>query len=242
MDVDGTAVPHREHTSPSLKVIDAIAKAQLHISVSVATSRPIFMAKGVIEALGITGPCTVNDATQIYDPVSGTIRETLYIDSQYIPIVKHIFDQTHHAFMVNLGDREYMYETGELPDNICGLCVPDITPDTADELIREVTAQVPLAVYKVPSYKKGLLWVTVAHPNATKLHGVLRIAQLIHVFPKDIIGIGDGYNDFPLLEACGLKVAMGNATPELKAIADFIAPSVDEDGVATVIEKFILGN
>lgn len=33
---------------------------------------------------------------------------------------------------------------------------------------------------------------------------------------------------------------MGNAEPELKAIADFIAPSVDEDGVATVIEKFIL--
>ena len=52
--------------------------------------------------------------------------------------------------------------------------------------------------------------------------------------------MGDGYNDFPLLMACGLKIAMGNAVPELKAIADFIAPSVEEDGVATVIEKFIL--
>jgi hydroxymethylpyrimidine pyrophosphatase-like HAD family hydrolase len=55
-----------------------------------------------------------------------------------------------------------------------------------------------------------------------------------------MIGVGDGYNDFPLLEACGLKVAMGNALEDLKGIADYIAPSVDEDGVANVIEKFIL--
>jgi hypothetical protein len=42
--------------------------------------------------------------------------------------------------------------------------------------------------------------------------------------------------------ACGLKVAMGNAVPELKAIADYIAPSVTDDGMATVIEKFILNS
>jgi len=40
--------------------------------------------------------------------------------------------------------------------------------------------------------------------------------------------------------ACGLKVAMGNATEDLKEIADYIAPTVDEDGVADVIEKFVL--
>lgn len=47
-------------------------------------------------------------------------------------------------------------------------------------------------------------------------------------------------NDHSLLCAYRLKIAMGNAAPELKAIADFIAPSIEEDGVATVIEKFIL--
>ena len=52
--------------------------------------------------------------------------------------------------------------------------------------------------------------------------------------------MGDGYNDFPLLMASGLKIAMGNAVPELKEIADFVAPTVEEDGVAVIIEKFIL--
>lgn len=44
----------------------------------------------------------------------------------------------------------------------------------------------------------------------------------------------------PLLMACGLRVAMGNAVEDLKAIADYIAPPVENDGVADVIEKFIL--
>ena len=55
-----------------------------------------------------------------------------------------------------------------------------------------------------------------------------------------MIGIGDGYNDFPLLMACGLKIAMGNAVEDLKAIADFIVPSVEQDGVAHAINRFIL--
>jgi hydroxymethylpyrimidine pyrophosphatase-like HAD family hydrolase len=40
--------------------------------------------------------------------------------------------------------------------------------------------------------------------------------------------------------ACGFKIAMGNANEELKQIADYVAPSVEEDGVAHIVEKFIL--
>ncbi len=60
------------------------------------------------------------------------------------------------------------------------------------------------------------------------------------ILRNEIIGVGDSYNDFPLLMACGLKVAMGNAAPELKEIADYIAPTVEEDGVVDVIKRFVL--
>ena len=50
--------------------------------------------------------------------------------------------------------------------------------------------------------------------------------------------MGDGYNDFSLLMACGLKVAMGNAVEELKSIADYIAPTVENDGLSNVIAKY----
>ena len=75
---------------------------------------------------------------------------------------------------------------------------------------------------------------------ATKQHGILEVAKIMGISTHEIIGIGDASNDIPLLMACGLKVAIGNATEDVKAIADYIAPTVEEDGVADVIEKFIL--
>lgn len=57
---------------------------------------------------------------------------------------------------------------------------------------------------------------------------------------SEIIGVGDGYNDLPMLKVCGLKIAMGNAVPELKLIANYIAPNVEKEGVINIIEKFIL--
>ena len=48
--------------------------------------------------------------------------------------------------------------------------------------------------------------------------------------------MGDDVNDIPMIRAAGLGVAMGNALPAVKAAADRIAPSHDEDGLATVVE------
>ncbi|GAA1923824.1 Cof-type HAD-IIB family hydrolase [Microbacterium aoyamense] len=49
--------------------------------------------------------------------------------------------------------------------------------------------------------------------------------------PQDVIGIGDSWNDVEMFEVCGTSVAMGNAEPELKALADFVTTSVADDGV-----------
>jgi hypothetical protein len=43
-----------------------------------------------------------------------------------------------------------------------------------------------------------------------------------------------------MLEACGFSVAMGNAPPEVKDAAEFVAPSVAEDGLAVAINEYVL--
>jgi len=58
---------------------------------------------------------------------------------------------------------------------------------------------------------------------------------------EEMIAVGDGYNDVPMLEYAGLSVAMGNAPEDIKAICQDVTLSNDEDGVAAVIEKYILG-
>ena len=102
--------------------------------------------------------------------------------------------------------------------------------------IRPTIFTIPKAI---ASKDKNLVDCYFSHAEATKQHAVLKYAELMGIKTEEIIGIGDGYNDFALLMACGLKVAMGNAVADVKAIADYIAPSVDDDGIADIIEKFI---
>lgn len=54
-----------------------------------------------------------------------------------------------------------------------------------------------------------------------------------------IISDGDGYNDFSLLMACGLKIAMGNPIEDLNAVVDEVVPSVEEDGLVYILKKYL---
>jgi hydroxymethylpyrimidine pyrophosphatase-like HAD family hydrolase len=59
--------------------------------------------------------------------------------------------------------------------------------------------------------------------------------------PRDaVVAIGDQANDLEMVEWAGLGLAMGNAIAPLKAVANHILPTINEDGVAVAIEQFIL--
>ncbi|WP_289183335.1 Cof-type HAD-IIB family hydrolase [uncultured Dubosiella sp.] len=58
--------------------------------------------------------------------------------------------------------------------------------------------------------------------------------------PKEAIAFGDAQNDASMLAWAGTGVAMGNAVPSLKAVADFVTASNDEDGIARYLEARVL--
>ena len=241
LDLDGTTIPNKFDGMASARVREAIHKAKSRVFVCIATSRPLRFARPVLDHLDIRGLCVVNDATQIYDPVKQKVIQTIYLRQNDVPKIVNIFSQHKAILLMGDGVVEHEYDLDKKSiNNICVLGVADISEELADTLVDQLSNISTIAVHKIFSYKKGLFWVTVTNAIATKLHAVVTIAEKLQVKTEEMIGVGDGYNDYPLLSACGLKIAMGNAAPELKAIADFIAPTVDEDGVATVIEKFIL--
>ena len=57
---------------------------------------------------------------------------------------------------------------------------------------------------------------------------------------EEVIACGDGYNDLSMIRFAGLGVAMANAAKDIQSEADFVTLSNEEDGVAHVIEHFIL--
>lgn len=76
--------------------------------------------------------------------------------------------------------------------------------------------------------------------GASKGRGVEILAKFYGLKPEEIICIGDNENDLSMIEYAGLGVAMKNAPEHIKDKADYVADTNNEDGVAKVIEKFIL--
>ena len=79
-----------------------------------------------------------------------------------------------------------------------------------------------------------------AHRNATKNHGVKAVAAHLGITAGEIAAFGDNNIDIDMITGCCVGIAVGNAIPEVKAVADYICGSNDEDGVAKWIAGMIL--
>ncbi|GFH26796.1 uncharacterized protein HaLaN_25008, partial [Haematococcus lacustris] len=76
--------------------------------------------------------------------------------------------------------------------------------------------------------------------SVNKWAGMKRLLQHLRVTPAELLAVGDGDNDLELITGAGVGVAMGNATPRVKAAADAHVASNDDDGVAQALEQFVL--
>nr|WP_307992807.1 HAD family hydrolase [uncultured Niameybacter sp.] len=74
----------------------------------------------------------------------------------------------------------------------------------------------------------------------TKATGILKALKHLNISIEESYAFGDGKNDIEMLETVGCGIAMGNALDEVKQYAKEVTDTVDEDGVATGIEKYIL--
>lgn len=88
--------------------------------------------------------------------------------------------------------------------------------------------------------RSAKIFLEFLNPLVDKGVGVKAIATKLGLSHKNVICVGDAGNDLAMLQYADLGVAMGNASEELKGIANYITHSNNEDGVAHVIEKFML--
>lgn len=79
----------------------------------------------------------------------------------------------------------------------------------------------------------------VCHREATKGDGLKCIQDFYGITKEETLSIGDHNNDLELLLSGSVKVAMGNATEQLKSIADFVTDTVENDGFIKAIKKFV---
>lgn len=247
LDVDGTLIPYEYDALPSQKVINAIHKAvEKGIIVCLVTGRAYDSTKHILETLGLTnGVVVTNAGGGVFEIGSGKPLYIQPMEKEDVDFAIKLFQKHNIEFYVKNGmydgAQKGAFKAGNPHDEVYMIFVNEDYKDSKiDEIHKLFESRPHVTVHKTKHKDPQNAGLNLSHVKATKLHGVEILMKHYGLKREEIIGVGDSYNDFPLLMASGLKVAMGNAIPELKEIADYIAPSVTEDGVSDVIYRFIL--
>ena len=82
----------------------------------------------------------------------------------------------------------------------------------------------------------------VMHEDASKSNAIAALSEYWGIKSTNIAAFGDDLNDIDMLQNCGVGVAMGNAIDEVKAVADYICDTNENDGVAKWIEEYVLSS
>jgi Cof subfamily protein (haloacid dehalogenase superfamily) len=83
-------------------------------------------------------------------------------------------------------------------------------------------------------------FIEIVPRNVNKGQALAWLAAREGVPPEAVLAVGDQYNDQAMLTWAGIGVAMGNAVSAVQAIADWIAPALEDDGAAAALERFAL--
>lgn len=238
IDVDGTLRENVERSVPSKRVKDRILQAKNMIHIGLATGQSLIPAKQLSTDLMLDAPSVINNGATIISSAGDVLWQCplLLDDVKAIAAKVKGTPQTEIRNVYEFGPFTNNYQ----PKEPIGIYIYALKPDRALEITQSVLEIPTVTVHSMVSYTPGLIDLDITHVEAVKENGLMKWAALVGISPREIIAIGDGYNDRAFLLKAGLGIAMGNAVPELKKIAHHIAPSVENDGVADTIERFVL--
>ncbi|MBW4680785.1 MAG: Cof-type HAD-IIB family hydrolase [Microcoleus vaginatus WJT46-NPBG5] len=264
LDIDGTIAGVSNEINEPVK--QAIKAAQRKgVQVAVATGRMYCSALRFYEEIGSTLPLISYQGALIKDPTNQHLHRHLRLSQ---PLALQLLDHFELPELRSLlsvhcyvDDRLYVREltpasiaygertgvepipVGDLrqfltiePTKILALCDD---PAVIDQLLGTLRGRyTPAELYLT---KSVATFFEATHPAVNKGEAVRYLAEEILGLPaSSVMTIGDNFNDVEMLAYAGLGVAMGNAPAEVKAVAKWVAPSVEQDGAAAAIEAFLL--
>jgi len=256
VDLDDTLLNSRLQISPRVK--NAIAKAvSKGLYVVLCTGRILKGSRRFYDELGLQTLMITTGGAEIYD--SG--GKHVYSHNMDPAVVKKLiaFSQTHGVHFQVYMNGELVYreknaysESYEQANSFTGTVRPDLF-----ELERIETPKV-LMIADIgrmdalqASARKEFPMLSVRRSKPTYLEfssldvskgDALRfVADYYGVDMNDVVAVGDAEIDIPMIKYAGLGVAVANAVPLVKQAADVICASNDEDGVADIIEEYVLG-
>jgi hypothetical protein len=264
VDIDGTIAG--ESNEINQPVIQAIQAAQERgVSVAIATGRMYRSALRFHQVINSTLPLLAYQGAWIQDPTTEQLHRHWTVSTQTAHQLLDYFEQPQLRSLLSvhfyINDQLYVREitpetqiysersgieaiaVGDLRQVLTNeptkvLALSDDT-DVIDQLLGNLRQQyTPAELYLT---KSVATFFEATNPNVNKGTGVRYLAEeLLGLQAANVMTVGDNFNDVEMLEYAGIGVAMGNAPAEVKAFAQWVAPTVEQDGAAAAIEEFVL--
>ncbi len=252
-DLDGTLVRRDGSVSPrTVQVLRRVEEAG--VPFVMVTGRPPRWMATISEETGHRGLAVCANGALVYDlhreEVVSRSLLTAEVAGEVAAALREALPEL--AFAVERGDERFGHEeryvpsmqhpgarTGELEQLLDGGVVkllarhPGMGPDALLAAAREAVGDRATLTH---SSVDGLLEISAA--GVTKASGLAALAGDLGVEAADVIAFGDMPNDLPMLAWAGRSVAVGNAHPEVREAAGEVTASVEEDGVAQVLERW----
>lgn len=259
VDIDDTLLNSRKELSQRTR--QALTKAQQSgIKVVIATGRMPYGARKYAEMLDVfryDGYYMSFNGGAIFNARGECIRKT-HLDRKFIEPLYNILRPTTATVVVHkdgemYADRKVNPYTDRpswsngLPLNL----VDDIAEFVDWDLHKVVIVDEPEKLKSIQNsvlgkfgdeldaYFSAPYFLEVMPKGINKGKALEIICRDCGVGLSEVIAFGDNFNDISMIKAAGMGVAMGNAEPELKELADFVTDDCDHDGIASALERFI---
>lgn len=257
-DLDGTLMGEDQQIHPAVRAALAAAQAR-GVVVTLATGRMFTATRPFARALGITAPllCCQGGWIQAPGDPAPRYRRTLpaalaaevllradaqglhailYADGQlFISQLRH--SDSFYASL--LGDHFTVGESwAEIlrmhqADKVLLVAEPESIPAIGDSLRQWVDGQADVV-------RSHASFIEVVPSAVSKGSGLAWLSAHLGISREAVLAVGDHENDLSMIRWAGTGVAMGNAVETVLAAADWVAPSVADDGAAAALERFVM--
>lgn len=248
LDIDGTIIPNYEECEPSEAVLSELKRVQKNAKVIFATGRSATDSDPIINKLYDGTPYIYINGARIEVPLGGKVLGSYAlgaVDAERIFEIareSEVYAYTDEGTVLVHDNPQYETDyTIVAPKSLTSSYSLQITNLNDKEFDQVMATLRPDSQYNLGwthAWNPVFRDITVTHRDATKKHALAFLLKHLGIDPAEVIAIGDGGNDLPLFEGSGLAIAMGNAPDLVKQHAQVIAPSVQEDGVASILRKY----
>jgi Cof subfamily protein (haloacid dehalogenase superfamily) len=268
LDIDGTIAGQSNQVTPAVRQAIAAAQAQ-GIEVAIATGRMYRSAVRFHQAVGSRLPLMAYQGAWIQDPQTQVCHRHVPLDRRYaLALLTALADlEDRQDLSIHLYIEDALHVRSVLPETEDYAQRSEVSPCAVGDLAQFLTEQPQRQTTKLlalspdpdktaavlaqirQQYSAAELYLTqsvstffeATHPLANKGAAVQFLAEeLMGLAPQQVMTVGDNFNDVEMLRYAGTSVAMGDAPAAVQAAADWVAPSVEDDGVVAAIEQFCL--